>query len=69
MLVDLGVPQEALVLQSQSQNTAEDAYFTSAILAEKQIRTVIGHLSSTHGTRPDDVRFSGNQHHPRADRL
>jgi len=51
MLVDLGVPQEALVLQSQSQNTAEDAYFTSAILAEKQIRTVILVTSAAHMER------------------
>ncbi len=51
MLVGLGVPQEALVLQSQSQNTAEDAYFTSAILAEKQIRTVILVTSAAHMER------------------
>lgn len=51
MLVDLGVPQEALVLQSQSQNTAEDAYFTSAILTEKQIRTVILVTSAAHMER------------------
>lgn len=51
MLVDLGVPQEALVLQSQSQNTAEDAYFTSAILAKKQIRTVILVTSAAHMER------------------
>ncbi len=51
MLVGLGVPQEALVLQSQSQNTAEDAYFTSAILTEKQIRTVILVTSAAHMER------------------
>ncbi|HNW95199.1 MAG TPA: YdcF family protein [Anaerolineaceae bacterium] len=51
MLVGLGVPQEALVLQKQSQNTAEDAYFTSAILAEKQIRTVILVTSAAHMER------------------
>jgi Uncharacterized conserved protein len=51
MLVGLGVPQEALVLQSQSQNTAEDAFFTSAILTEKQIRTVILVTSAAHMER------------------
>ncbi|MEL7644980.1 MAG: YdcF family protein [Anaerolineaceae bacterium] len=51
VLVNLGVPQEALILQKQSQNTAEDAFFTGAILAEKQIRTVILVTSAAHMER------------------
>lgn len=51
LLVGLGVPPEALVLQAQSQNTAEDAFFTSAILREKQIRTVILVTSAAHMER------------------
>ncbi len=51
MLVELGVPQEALLLQDQSQNTAEDAFFTSAILTEKQIHTVILVTSAAHMER------------------
>lgn len=51
MLVGLGVPQEAMVLQPQSQNTAEDAFFTSAILTEKQVRTFILVTSAAHMER------------------
>ena len=50
-LLGLGIPQEALVLQKQSQNTAEDAFFTKAIFAEKEIRTVILVTSAAHMPR------------------
>ena len=51
LLVGLGIPQEALVLQKQSQNTAEDAFFTRAIFTEKEIRTVILVTSAAHMPR------------------
>ena len=51
MLLALGVPEEAMLLQDKSQNTEEDAAFTKQILVEKGIKTVILVTSAAHMER------------------
>jgi len=51
MLLALGVPEEAMLLQDKSQNTEEDAAFTKQILVEKGIKTVILVTSAAHMDR------------------
>lgn len=51
ILLFLGVPQEALVLQPDSQNTYEDALFTSEILKERGIDQIALVTSAAHMPR------------------
>ena len=51
LLLALGVPEEAMLLQDKSQNTEEDAAFTKQILVEKGIKTVILVTSAAHMER------------------
>jgi uncharacterized SAM-binding protein YcdF (DUF218 family) len=51
LLLALGVPEEAMQLQDESQNTAEDAAFSKSILFEKGIKTVILVTSAAHMER------------------
>lgn len=51
LLTQLGVPQEAIWQQGQSQNTHEDAVYSADILKEKQITEVILVTSAMHMPR------------------
>ncbi len=51
LLLMLNVPQDALILQSRSRNTAEDALFSSEILQEKNIKEIILVTSASHMMR------------------
>ena len=51
LLLALGVPEEAMLLQDKSQNTEEDAVYTKEILKEKGIETVILVTSAVHMER------------------
>jgi len=51
LLLELGIPEDAMLLQDKSQNTAEDAAFTKQILVEKGIKTVILVTSAAHMER------------------
>lgn len=51
ILLFLGVPQEALVLQTKSQNTYEDAVYSAEILRAKGIEEVILVTSAAHMPR------------------
>lgn len=51
LLLVLGVPEEAMIMQDKSQNTEEDAEFTKQILKEKGIKTVILITSAAHMER------------------
>lgn len=51
LLFLLGVPQEKLILQEQSQNTAEDAYYSAAMLKEMGINKIILVTSASHMLR------------------
>lgn len=51
LMVFMGVPENALVLQDQSQNTHEDAVYSAKILNEKNIHTIILVTSAIHMPR------------------
>jgi len=51
LLTLVGVPQEAIWQQSQSQNTYEDAFYTAEILAEAGINEIILVTSALHMPR------------------
>ncbi len=51
ILKDMGVPAEALWLESRSQNTYENAYFSAKILGENQIHKILLITSAMHMPR------------------
>lgn len=51
LMVFMGVPEAALILQDQSQNTAEDVLFSSRILKERGFERVILVTSAQHMPR------------------
>ncbi|MFZ3071095.1 MAG: YdcF family protein [Anaerolineaceae bacterium] len=51
MMITLGIPEKALVLQEKSQNTAEDAAYTLEILEGKGIEKIILVTSAAHMDR------------------
>lgn len=51
LMVFMGVPESALILQDQSQNTAEDVRFSARILREKQFERVVLVTSAQHMPR------------------
>jgi len=51
VLIFLGVPESALVLQTQSQNTREDALFSSQMLKDEGINRIILVTSAMHMPR------------------
>ena len=51
LMVFMGVPQGALILQDQSQNTSEDVLFSSRILNERRLERVILVTSAQHMPR------------------
>jgi uncharacterized SAM-binding protein YcdF (DUF218 family) len=44
----IGVPEEVLIMQNQSQNTAEDAYFSAEMLREMDVEEIILVTSASH---------------------
>ena len=50
-MLQLGVPEEAMILQEDSQNTAEDALFSAEILRELEIDEIILVTSALHMPR------------------
>lgn len=51
ILLFMGVPQDAMVLQTKSQNTAEDAAYSAEILRERGITEIILVTSAAHMPR------------------
>lgn len=51
VLIFLGVPEDALVLQSESQNTYEDALFSKRILRDEGIKRIVLITSAMHMPR------------------
>ena len=51
IMLQLGVPEEAMILQEDSQNTAEDALFSAEILRELEIDEIILVTSALHMPR------------------
>ncbi len=51
ILVKLAVPEEALWLENDSENTAENAFYSAEILREKNIKTIILVTSAMHMPR------------------
>ncbi|MGV8049077.1 MAG: YdcF family protein [Anaerolineaceae bacterium] len=51
MMITLGIPEKALILQDQSQNTEEDALYTKAILTERGFKKIILVTSAAHMDR------------------
>lgn len=51
MLQDFGVPEEAMVLESESRNTRENARFTAEILRNLNVQTIILVTSALHMRR------------------
>ncbi len=51
MMITLGLPENALILQEKSQNTAEDAQYTKAILTERGFKKIILVTSAAHMDR------------------
>ncbi|PKO04490.1 MAG: hypothetical protein CVU41_16680 [Chloroflexi bacterium HGW-Chloroflexi-3] len=51
ILLMIGVPQEALILQDQSRNTAEDAFYSAEILREMGVDEIILVTSASHMLR------------------
>jgi uncharacterized SAM-binding protein YcdF (DUF218 family) len=51
ILIMIGVPNEVLILQNQSRNTAEDAQFSTEILVEMGVEEIILVTSASHMMR------------------
>ncbi len=51
LMVFMGVPESALILQDQSQNTAEDVHFSTKIIREKGFEKIILVTSAQHMPR------------------
>lgn len=51
LLIMMGVPKDVLILQNQSQNTAEDAQFSAEILTDLNVEEIILVTSASHMLR------------------
>lgn len=51
LLVDLGVPHSALLLETRSRNTRENAEFTAALLKQREVRRILLVTSALHMRR------------------